>query len=91
MQWLKYDWSQRKTHSYTLLSKIRLGVLSFEALHTWFDADIESVPECKALKDDVVKLLSTKDTTRIPLYHSHPDMFAKRSTLPVSVILISLI
>ena len=85
LSWLKYDWEQRKVHAVDILKKIRLGLVSVERLKEIFDDELLSIPECKDMMEEVVKLTATKDTATPPLIISHPKLFASRNTITAKV------
>ncbi|XP_072019606.1 kelch-like protein 32 [Amphiura filiformis] len=90
MKWLKYDWSQRKMHTFDILKKIRLGLVPADKLKEILGDEVLAIPECKTLVDEVFKLHATKESATactVPLIQSHPDMFATRNTVTESLYL----
>ncbi|XP_072025718.1 kelch-like protein 15 isoform X3 [Amphiura filiformis] len=85
LNWLRYDWNQRKVHTTDLLKKIRLGLVPFDRLKQILGDEILAIPECKEMIEEVAKVHATKESARIPLNQSHPDMFATRNTITASV------
>ncbi|XP_072025714.1 kelch-like protein 15 [Amphiura filiformis] len=87
LNWLRYDWHQRQVHTTDLLKKIRLGLVPPDRLKQILGDEILAIPDCKEMIEEVVKVLATKESARIPLNQSHPDMFATRNTItaPVSM------
>ncbi|XP_072025710.1 kelch-like protein 15 isoform X3 [Amphiura filiformis] len=87
LNWLRYDWHQRKMHTTDLLKKIRLGLVPPDRLKQILGDEILAIPECKEMIEEVAKVYATKESARIPLNQSHPDMFATRNTItaPVSL------
>ncbi|XP_072025719.1 ectoderm-neural cortex protein 1-like isoform X4 [Amphiura filiformis] len=85
LNWLRYDWNQRKVHTTDLLKKIRLGLVPFDRLKQILGDEILAIPECKEMIEEVAKVHATKESARIPLNQSHPDMFATRNTITAQV------
>ena len=87
LKWLFHDWDQRKVHTFNLLKKIRLGLVPVDRLKQVLGDEvfqILAIPECKEILEEVVKLHATKETAKVPLNQSHPDLFATRNTITVS-------
>ena len=81
-----HDWEHRKIHAHPLLEKIRLGVVPADNIkNLLLDNRIQEAPECVQMLEDVLKLHATKEVLDVPPAHSHPEMFATRSTINVSV------
>ncbi|XP_072025713.1 ectoderm-neural cortex protein 1-like isoform X6 [Amphiura filiformis] len=85
LNWLRYDWHQRKMHTTDLLKKIRLGLVPPDRLKQILGDEILAIPECKEMIEEVAKVYATKESARIPLNQSHPDMFATRNTITAAV------
>ncbi|XP_072025711.1 kelch-like protein 21 isoform X4 [Amphiura filiformis] len=85
LNWLRYDWHQRKMHTTDLLKKIRLGLVPPDRLKQILGDEILAIPECKEMIEEVAKVYATKESARIPLNQSHPDMFATRNTITAPV------
>ena len=84
--WLNHDWKHREVHAVELLKKIRLGLLlPMDALQKVLGDEILAIPECKAMVDEAWKLYDTKKDADVPLIQSHPDLFATRNTVTVSI------
>ena len=79
--WLKFDWEQRKVHAFDLLKKIRLGLVPLDRLGEILGDELLSIPECKDIVEEVIKLSATKDRASPPLIKSHPGLFASRNTI----------
>ena len=62
MLWLQHDWMQRKKHALSLLSKVRLGIVSPDKIRMLLDStNMTDVPKCIVLLHDVIGRLSLKD------------------------------
>ncbi|XP_072027827.1 kelch-like protein 28 [Amphiura filiformis] len=84
INWLKQDWETRHTHAHSLLSKIRLGLVTPEHLTELITKDILEKPECKALVDEVLQLrTSSQSVTTLSL--KSPQLFATRSTITAPI------
>ena len=68
-----------------LFRQVRLGIVPIISLTTWLDDEIQEIPECKMLVEYVLGLHSTKEVSKVPLAHSHPNLFSSRSTCTVSI------
>ncbi|XP_072041306.1 kelch-like protein 28 [Amphiura filiformis] len=84
INWLKQDWETRHTHAHSLLSKVRLGLVTPEHLTELVTKDILEKPECKALVDEVLQLrTSSQSVTTLSL--KSPQLFATRSTITAPI------
>ncbi|XP_072041315.1 kelch-like protein 38 [Amphiura filiformis] len=84
INWLKQDWETRHTHAHSLLSKVRLGLVTPEHLTELITKDILEMPECKALVDEVLQLrTSSQSVTTLSL--KSPQLFATRSTITAPI------
>ncbi|XP_072023797.1 kelch-like protein 25 [Amphiura filiformis] len=86
LEWLKFDWDNRRTHTCRLLQKVRLGLVPEDRCKELLDDSILSIPECKALFDKVVQLQGAPDSKHA-IARQNPELFATRSTItaPVSI------
>ncbi|XP_072020764.1 kelch-like protein 26 isoform X2 [Amphiura filiformis] len=85
VMWLQYDWEQRKVHAVDLLKNIRLGLVPVDRLQQILGDDFMTIPECKEMMEEVVKLSDIMDTASPQLMKSHPDLFATRNTITAAV------
>ena len=86
VNWLKYDWDNRRTHAPGLLKQVRLGLVPKERLTKLMDSAILAIPECKKLFKEVMKgLKSEKSQGQLGL--KTPNLFTSRSAITVSEVL----
>ena len=84
INWLKYDWEKRQSHAYSLLKKVRLGLVAEQNLMDLMSSDILAIPECRVLVEEVSNM-RTSGQSLITLSIKSPEMFATRSTITVSL------
>ena len=84
ISWLKEDWESRREHAETLLKKIRLGMIPVANLKKLVDAEIQTVPGCKEMLDEVEKCLAVKEASKTPMSVQYPHLFSSRGTVTVS-------
>ena len=85
---MKHDWEQRKTRTEDLLQHIRLGLIPTERLIEHFiDFKLLDIPECKEMLEDVMEVIvaHTQENATMLLISCHPDLFASRNTITVSL------
>ncbi|XP_072027980.1 kelch-like ECH-associated protein 1 [Amphiura filiformis] len=76
--WLKQDWDNRRLYAETFLRLIRLGQVPLANLKQLMDADIQAIPECKEMIEEVEKCLALKETSKTLLSYQFPHLFASR-------------
>ncbi|XP_072020910.1 kelch-like protein 25 [Amphiura filiformis] len=87
LEWLKFDWDNRRPHTYRLLQKVRLGLVPEDRCNELLDDSILAIPECKILIDKVDQLMDDDTVSEQVMALRKPELFATRSTVtaPVSI------
>ena len=83
LAWLQHDWDNRKEYAAPLLQEMRLGLLPIGYLSMTLIKmpDLCAIPECKQLIGKVLELYDARDDE--PLYCTHPEIFASRTSVKV--------
>ncbi|XP_072050406.1 kelch-like protein 26 isoform X2 [Amphiura filiformis] len=79
--WLKQDWEGRSQYAVPFLRLIRLGLVPIGNLKQLIDANMQVIPECKEMIEEVEKCLALKETSKAPLSYQFPHLFASRGTV----------
>ncbi|XP_072050407.1 kelch-like protein 26 isoform X3 [Amphiura filiformis] len=85
--WLKQDWEGRSQYAVPFLRLIRLGLVPIGNLKQLIDANMQVIPECKEMIEEVEKCLALKETSKAPLSYQFPHLFASRGTVTAVVVI----
>ena len=64
---------------------MRLGLVPADRLTELLHDVIVAIPECGEMVDEVARIHADHKITDYPLNQTHPDMFATRNTIRVSL------